>query len=320
MTLTETSTVAAWHEWRRQGIGGSDVAAVLDISPWSSPWSVWAEKVGLIPPDDLGETEAVAAGRWLERAIGPWFTHKTGLEVAGEQAWMEHLDRPTHRATVDGLVFDDASPAYDLDDALGVLEIKVTGPGRRWDDPPPHYLAQVQWQMHVTGLVRAWLAVLMGRRLDIHEIEADPDEQEFIADRVDRFWGDHVVAKLPPPVDGHDATLDAIGQVWPEHVADMSIDAGMALATEVDAWRMAKAAKKEAEAAEKRHAAAIKAAMGGAEIVTVDGQKAVSWKTQTTRRLDQKALKAAHPEIAAAFTYEDTSRVMRSHAPKETKQ
>ena len=34
-----------WLEWRRGGLGGSDVAGVLGVSPWATPFSVWWSKV-----------------------------------------------------------------------------------------------------------------------------------------------------------------------------------------------------------------------------------------------------------------------------------
>jgi len=35
-----------WLELRRQGIGGSDAAAILGMNPWKSPMDVWLEKTG----------------------------------------------------------------------------------------------------------------------------------------------------------------------------------------------------------------------------------------------------------------------------------
>lgn len=308
---------ATWLEWRREGIGASDVAAILGISPWASPWSVWADKTGLLPPQP--EDEAMAAGRWLEAAIGPWFTHETGLHVAGEQTWCAHHEHDHHRATVDGFVIEQPGFVFDgsdLDAVLGLLEIKVTGPGRRWDEVPAHYQAQGQWQMHVTGLDRVWFAVLMGRRLDIHEVARDQADIDFMAERVDTFWTDHVIAATPPDTDGHAATLRALGAVHPDHDDDQHVDLDGDL---VAAWVDAKAAAKAAKETEQTHAAAIQAALGDAAIGLVDGTKAASWRTQTRRTLDQRALKAAHPDLAAEFTTESTTRVLRHHAPKETR-
>ena len=87
-----TTTRDDWLAWRRGGIGGSDIAAILSLSPWQSPWSLWADKTGLAA--DTHENEAMEAGRWLELAIGPWFADRTGLHVAGEQMLVTHPERP----------------------------------------------------------------------------------------------------------------------------------------------------------------------------------------------------------------------------------
>lgn len=319
--LADDLARAAWLDWRRRGVGASDVAAILGISPWASPWSVWADKCGLLPPEP--ENEAMTAGRWLEAAIGPWFTHETGLHVAGEQTWCTHRELAHHRCTVDGFVVERGAMgdgfvvAQDPLAALGVLEIKVTGPGRRWDDIPAHYVAQVQWQMHVTGLDRAWLAVLMGRRLDVHEVERDQGDIALMVERADQFWDQFVAAGTPPPTDGHDATLRAIGEVYPDHVEGLAVEAGDRLRLAVKQWRLCKADKRQAADDEKDMAAVITAALGVAEELTIDGERAVSWRTQSARRLDTKSLAAAHPDIAAEFTVESTTRVLRNHAPKE---
>lgn len=311
-----------WLEWRRGGIGGSDVAAVLGISPFASPWSTWADKLGLLPPEP--ESEQMAAGRWLEAAIGPWFTHETGLDVAGEQTWCTHREHDHHRATVDGFVVDGCATPAGFDDegglpALGLLEIKVTGPGRRWDHLPEDKQAQGQWQMHVTGLDRVWFAVLMGRRLDIHELKRDQADIDFMVDRVDAFWSDHVQAQEPPPVDGSDATTRALAAVFDGALPGFLVatDADEEMAATVAAWRQAKADKKAAEAAETEHGNRIRQALGDTTELVRDGELLASWRQQASRRLDQQALKAEHPAIVRQFTTESTTRVLRNHARKE---
>ncbi len=52
---------------------------------------------------------------------------------------------------------------------------------------------------------------------------------------------------------------------------------------------------------------AIKAAMGDAESITA-GMFRISYKAVTTSRIDTKGIKAAHPDIAAAFTVTTTTR------------
>jgi putative phage-type endonuclease len=338
MSAVDT-TRADWLAWRQGGIGASDVAAILGLSPWASPWSVWADKAGLLPP--LPDDEVMAAGRWLEAAIGPWFTHETGLHVAGEQTWCTHPEHEHHRCTVDGFVFEaprgvlsiphvltDAEiaevkrrwqeiaastrtpqivPPMGSGDPLGLLEVKVTGPGRRWDELPPHYQAQGQWQMHVTDLPRVWFAVLMGRRLDVHELARDQDDIDFMVEQVDRFWHDHVETGKPPAVDGSDATLRALAAVYPTEQPGETAEVHPA---DIGAWGEAKRRKAEATRDEKAAKAELLAHLGTAEVGTVDGAAVVTARSQT-RTTTCKA--CGHAEESEPF------RVLRPVKSKETR-
>jgi len=290
-----------WLEWRRLGLGASDIAGILGISPWASPWSVWADKAGLLPPEP--ENEYMAAGRWLERAIGPWFEDETGLTVAGEQTWCTHYDHAHHRCTVDGFVHE--AQTATLTERLGVIEIKVTGPGKRWEHVPEHYQAQAQWQMYVTDSDNAWVAVLMGRRLDIHELARDQADISFMVGAANRFWTDHVLTGTPPATDGHDATLRALAEVYPTADPDKAVEVR---AGWVQHWRDAKDAVKAAKAWEAEESNAIKAHLGDAEEGTVAGQRVVSWRNQTRT--------TTCPQCDHKTTSE--FRVLRLHLPKET--
>lgn len=335
-----------WLEWRRSGIGASDVAAIIGLSPWQSPWSVWASKLDLLIDED---TEAKRAGRWLESAIAPWFAAETGLHVAGQQTWCTHPEHQHHLATVDGFVLE--GQAALLEPALGDFEVKVTGPGRKWALVPEHYQAQGQWQMHVTGMDRCWFAVLMGRRLDIHELKRDRADIDFLIERVDAFWAQHVVTGDPPPIDGSDATAQVLHDLFPGDLRGEIVEADAELASTVRQWKTAKSVIKEHQANEKLLANKIRAMLGDATELYIDGEQAASWRKQTTRRLDQKRLKgelgshiagqvaelidlitatggtynlselieAVVDEALALggeFTTESESRVLRSHTPK----
>jgi putative phage-type endonuclease len=312
-----------WLAWRQSGVGASDVAGIVGLSPWSSPWSVWANKVGLIPEESASET--MEFGQWAELMIGPWFAHRTGLHVAGEQTWCTHRTRKTHLCTVDGFVVEE-EPAFGwaylrqhgfAPEPLGPLQIKAFGPGRRWDEVPADIQCQEQWEMHVTGLDRVWLAVLMGRRLDVHELKRDQGDIDMLIERVDAFWNEHVLTGDPPPVDGSDATARVLHDLFPGDLRGEMIDADETMAAVVERWKAAKAAVKEHEAVEKLAANEIKAALGDATELLVNDQLVASWRRQNARRLDVTALKARMPRLARRFTTESESRVLRSHQPKE---
>ena len=40
-----------WLEYRKQGIGGSDAAAIMGLNPWKTAMDVWLEKVGEFSED-----------------------------------------------------------------------------------------------------------------------------------------------------------------------------------------------------------------------------------------------------------------------------
>ena len=312
---------AEWLEWRRNGIGASDVAGILGLSQWASPWSVWADKVGLSEPED--PTDAMQWGLYAERAVGPWFQDRTGLIVAGEQTWCSHPEHDWMRCTVDGFVFESDADYIDraVCDAIGVLEIKTTGDSAdSWAEQiPTHYQCQAQWQMAVTGLDRVWFAVLhapFGRvRFEVYELERDEADIATLIDTAGAFWRDHVLTGTPPPSDGKEATTRALGEAWDDttdeavELDDRIVAALLPKLTEI------KQAIKELEADKAEMENEIKAALADHELGTVDGWK-VSWKSQTRTSIDTKPLRAEMPEVAEKFTNESTTRVLRITQPK----
>lgn len=304
-----------WLQWRRGGIGASDIAAILGISPWNSPWSLWADKCGLVVDDH--ETDEMIAGRWLELAVGPWFADVTGLTVAGEQAMITHGLYAWARATLDGLVFEGGAEDLNFGAALGGLEIKTTQPGRRWDVIPEHYQAQGQWQMFCANMERVWFAVLHGRRLEVYELERDQADIDLMAERAEAWWQRHVIDGEAPPVDGSDATLRALAALYPDHEPGLAADITDVAAAVAD-LEAARAAKKAAEAAEKAAKAVLWHALGDAEVGEVGGRPAVTLRTQERRGIDLDALRLSHPRAIRRFTTTTTTRVLRVAKKKET--
>lgn len=312
-----TDDRTAWLERRRRGIGASDIGAIVGLSPWASPMSVWLDKIGRT--DDQEETEAMRWGHLLEQPIVQAFEEDTGLYVGGQQDERQHPDHPTHLATLDGIVYE--SPVSEdsgrAGAELGVFEAKFTG-SAAWDEVPDHYACQVQWQMHVTGLNHAWLAALhraFGRiEFRIYEIERDQTVIDLLTTAADTFWTDHVTAGVMPPADGADATAEALRAIYPLHVTGTAIELDENIAAE---WHQAKAAVKTAEHDLKRLTQQIQQAMEDTETATVDGRPAFTWKASETTRLDTKALRAEHPDIADELSKTTTSRRFLAKPIKE---
>jgi predicted phage-related endonuclease len=58
-----------WLQWRSTGIGASDIAGILGISPWASAYSIWAQKSMNVHGDNPPNAEAMRWGTLLEDAI-----------------------------------------------------------------------------------------------------------------------------------------------------------------------------------------------------------------------------------------------------------
>lgn len=320
--MTAADPRADWLEWRRTGTGASDIAAILNLSPWGSPFSVWASKTD--QQDDDHDTPAMEFGRRAEVMVAPWFTERTGLRVTGEQTRCSHPDRPWMLCTVDGFVFD--GPSTDLIDAVGVLEIKTTSDSAaEWaDGPPVHYRCQATWAMAVTGLDRCWFAVLhlaLGRPdFQVYEFQRDPADETYVVETVTRFWHDHILTGTPPDVDAHPATGPAIKAHWPTGAGTLDAnDEARTLIARLNAHKAAAARlANHIEAAENQ----LRALLGDREAL-IDGYDPngrpnvlASWKPQDATRLDSAALKTAHPSLWAEFANTTTTRVLRVTKPK----
>ena len=309
------SLLDEWHAWRSQGIGGSDVAAVLGLSQWTSPYSLWAEKVGLTT-NDATASDDMEFGKRSEAMNAKWFEDKTGLTIAGEQTWCTKPDEPHMRCTVDGFVYNATAKQlafgdFAIDEALGVFEAKKTA-----DSPeswavkiPDAYACQATWNMLVTGTNRCWFGVLhvpFGRvSYRVYEFGFDHEDAFAIWAACNEFWTQHVLTGLPPAIDGSDATTKALNESWTPD-PDKCVEAPD-LATTVARINANKVRIKECKAVIDAEENAIRAALGDATTLTsgVDakGRPIVlaTWTEQT---------RAAH------IVNESTSRVLRVKQPK----
>src|SRR5258708_12583584 len=71
LVLPGTGAEADWHEARRKGITASEIAVLMGLSPWSSPYALYHRKTGDLPEQE--DTTALSLGRYLEHWVpGPF--------------------------------------------------------------------------------------------------------------------------------------------------------------------------------------------------------------------------------------------------------
>ena len=260
-------------EMRKTGLGSSEVAAAIGISPHRSPFSVYADKIGAGVP--FVETEPVVWGNLLEPVIAQYYAERHPASTLTEPGTIAHPDEPWMLATPDRHVHGGRA-SYGL-------EIKTAGfrQYNRWGETaeklPPEYMVQCDWCMAVTGYDRWDMAVLIaGQEYREYTIEREETRERLIVDAARRFWFDHVVPRNPPKTDAMASTKLALQYAYTEPTGEwVSSDADMnALAEECEAARVA-AAKANEHKLELE--ARVKATIADNEGVIGDWGKA-SWK------------------------------------------
>lgn len=156
---TDEMSRQEWLKFRAAGIGGSDAAAILGLSKWSSPVDIWESKVNAEAASEDGASEAMEWGTRLEALIRARFKelHPDWI-VRQVHAILENEERPFMRANLDGVV-------NHPDHGRGILEIKTASSrtAADWKDGVPAYYApQADHYMAVTGLPFVVFAVLIG--------------------------------------------------------------------------------------------------------------------------------------------------------------
>ena len=106
LVSTENLTEQEWLAYRRQGIGGSDVAAILGISPFRTARDLYDDKLNIASAvDDTGNWVALEMGHLLEPLVAQIFTKKTGLEVFQIKKMFQHPQYPFMLADVTTCTF-----------------------------------------------------------------------------------------------------------------------------------------------------------------------------------------------------------------------
>lgn len=155
----------AWLQERQTGLGGSDAAVVLGLSPWKSRYELWAEKCGSLPPQEASDSPHLDLGRNLEAVVLRLLALKTGrvVEPAEPYKLVRHEEYDWLFCTPDGWEFDHVLCGGGVHPARGIVQAKTAFAMNRhdWDDEPPdYYRVQLQHEMLATGCSWGTLAVL----------------------------------------------------------------------------------------------------------------------------------------------------------------
>lgn len=272
---------ASWLEARRQGIGASDAAVILGLSPWKTPFQLYLEKLGV----NLAETEQTEAMTWglrLQPIIIDAYAEQTGrIAIAEKEFRIDHSPfHPWMFASLDGWVQLPRTEYVPED--VGVLEVKTTTQFRKhdWEDAPPLiYQVQLQHQLAVTGAAWGTLVCLIGgQRLVWADMQRNDEFITQLIVKEQAFWS-ALVEKNPPAADASRVTTDALGLLYPKEQPGKTVCL-LNDALEWDAIRQ-EAIQTIKDAEEKKRLAenSLKTALGDAETGMLSTGVSYSWKT-----------------------------------------
>lgn len=329
----------AWLESRRTGIGGSDVAAVLGLNPWKTPLDVWNDKLGI--SEDKEMSEPAYWGTVLEDTVAKEFQLRTGKRVQKVSHQFADPETPWAIANIDRAIINpdiakrvrplemtekeiakygyrpittdiafEAKTAHaftaDLWGPSQELEIKQNNL-RTEHEIPLYYETQIQWYCGILRLRGMYLAVLIGGSdFRMYWVDARPDVFQVIKEKCSAFWNNYVLTKTPPEPINIEDVLKLYGRS-----NGKAIEAQGDLAINYGEYARLNGEIKELKKQQDAVKAKIAIDMKDNEILTLDGKKVLTYKTQTSKRFDSDSFKQEHLNDYFDYLKESSTRVMR---------
>lgn len=297
-----------WLRCREQGIGSSEVATVLGVNPYDTPYQLWKRKTGQVQSQEQ-ENFLMKAGHYLEDAISRFCADEAGLEVE-ESSAAEFVvvdeEKPFLRVSPDRYAFP--VDAEHTQENKTIIECKSTQKAVDPDNISLYWFCQVMYQMRVTQIGSAHLAwFTMGRDFGYKRLSYDPDFAQFIEEEVERFWVDCVLGGREPEL----SNVQDVLIKFPKHeegkkvfASDNAVEMWAELCDTNDEIKRLTAHKEEIESA-------LKMQMLDGEVLVVAASDEApekylaTWKaSKPTRKFDADALKKAEPEVYARYLRE----------------
>lgn len=298
VTIIRPKDRAEWLEIRKSGIGSSEVATIVGLNPFETPYQLWRRKLGIDAPKE--ETFAMKAGHYLEDAVSLFWQDATGREVIKRSTgdWLiRSNERPYIQVSPDRTYWLEGKHN---DSNKGILECKTTQRAIDEDDLPKHWFCQVQYQLGGAELTQgsiAWLT--QGREFGYKDLAFVPEFYEWLVYEVDKFWTDNILGKQEPSAISVQDVLIKYNKHTDGKVIEVADDIYYT-------YNNLKIVKDEIAALEQKKTEfedRIKMCFGDAEAISYGGQTLATWKaSKDSEKFDAKAFQAANPELAKEFT------------------
>ena len=308
-----------WLECRMHGplgdipytVGGSDVAAIFGVSPWTTPLELWLIKKGRIKPPEKNNANQLQMGHLLELIAAYWYEQKSGNAVTEDTNLYQHADHPYALANFD-CRFTRAS-----DGEPGILECKSCTYHKAGDWAEDaillYYELQLRFYLAVADVDIGAFSAVWGNNPDndlaMPEIVRDRAKEDIIFERLEE-WIWSLENDKPPTMQDvkPKLALESLARIYGSSQKNLptvefsskyekALRKIAMLQGELTARNAEiKKLEKEIEAHSVRIAEAMKEHEHG--VLTTKGDKLlIDFVTRKTRRPDSKALKEKYPLV-----------------------
>lgn len=180
-----------WLQWRKNGIGASDIGVIMGSNKFKTQLELWDEICGFKEPDKINY--AMAHGIKNEKTARNWLNEHQQLSL--EPICIEEIQNPHFKASLDG--FDEEKKV--LAEIKCPVSDSILDNARENKALPLYWQHQIQWQIMLSKPIRAFVAIWDYRYESCITIEAfaQPTLQKEMKEKASEFWR-MIQAGVPP--------------------------------------------------------------------------------------------------------------------------
>lgn len=290
LTSTKNMSHDEWLAWRRKGVGGSDVPAILGFNKYRGIIDVWMDKLNKSEP--IQENKPMLWGKRLESILAEVFMEETGKKLIQRNAIYQHKKHYFMLANIDRLVTGESAG----------WEGKTVN-ARYKDDGrcPIEFWLQCQHYMEVLNKDYWYLTILAGGQYDYtYKVERDQNYiDKVMVPAETEFWQKVINQEMPAP-DGTETAKNALSEMYPEATEEeMELpEDAYELLDKYDGYKEKKGLV-EGKMTEIENQ--LKALMEDKAKAFVFDRK-VYWSNVVSSKFDKKQFKMDHPELHDRYT------------------
>lgn len=247
-TIIPIESEAQWLQERAKDVTSTQVSALFDCCPYLTHFELWHQKRNGIVEEFVADNRTTWGNR-LEQVIAEGFAAERGFRYLRRANYYARREGLRLGASFDYVADTKPLPSISRDNLSDRGEVLLECKNvdylewrEKWTETeaPPHIELQVQTQMMLSGIGRAFIVALVGgNTLVAHERTPEPEVQAKIIEKVSAFWSSVESGIAPQPDYVRDADL-LLSRIY-NRTDGREIEADATVAELIDQWLGAKA-------------------------------------------------------------------------------